>query len=540
MVMRTLLLSFLLLLQPGLLLAQQTLVADVDRKIVEQNDIIQLSVAANFQTTSRGPDFASLRDDFEVLGTQSSNQLRIINGQYSATTIWDVQLVAKRLGKLTIPSFKVENAQSQPIEIEVTPTSQKQAEFRVSFLEAQVDQTQPYVQGQVIYTLRYYHLGSLVRGNIDSPQFNQIVSERLQNQRTFERRLDGRVYRVYEWVYALYPQTSGELVIPPQTFDGTLLYERQLRLDNQTSEAITLNVKPIPAAFPANATWLPASRLVLSDEWTQEPNLAVGDTLGRRISIEASGLRASQLPNPDWPEGEGYRLYSDPISQNDHLNNGGISSIKVQDYMAVVQQAGLLEFAALEIPWWNTQTDQLEIARLEPRQYQVAFAAENNHQSVMNENAVTTESTKPTSMPTDSRFWPFIAGLFALLWIVTLGYHLRYRQRFNVTQKRYQQVEAPQDPAAIATIAQLCQLPDQQLEAALKNWLKQQYGVSDWQTLENQHPKLYQMVMQLEKQLYHPQAAVEPLDRDALQHQLNALTTHKEQQEKNPLNQLYP
>ena len=540
MVMRTLLLSFLLLLQPGLLLAQQTLVADVDRKIVEQNDIIQLSVAANFQTTSRGPDFASLRDDFEVLGTQSSNQLRIINGQYSATTIWDVQLVAKRLGKLTIPSFKVENAQSQPIEIEVTPTSQKQAEFRVSFLEAQVDQTQPYVQGQVIYTLRYYHLGSLVRGNIDSPQFNQIVSERLQNQRTFERRLDGRVYRVYEWVYALYPQTSGELVIPPQTFDGTLLYERQLRLDNQTSEAITLNVKPIPAAFPANATWLPASRLVLSDEWTQEPNLAVGDTLGRRISIEASGLRASQLPNPDWPEGEGYRLYSDPISQNDHLNNGGISSIKVQDYMAVVQQAGLLEFAALEIPWWNTQTDQLEIARLEPRQYQVALAAENNHQSVMNENAVTTESDKPTSMPTDSRFWPFIAGLFALLWIVTLGYHLRYRQRFNVTQKRYQQVEAPQDPAAIATIAQLCQLPDQQLEAALKNWLKQQYGVSDWQTLENQHPKLYQMVMQLEKQLYHPQAAVEPLDRDALQHQLNALTTHKEQQEKNPLNQLYP
>lgn len=540
--LQALLLSLGLFLLPGLVVAQQILVAHVDRDQIEQGDIIQLSVMANFQTTSRGPDFALLHNDFNVLGTQASNQLRIINGQYSATTLWDVQLMAKRTGELTIPAFRVENAESQPIRIEVSPTSQRSEEFRISFLEAEVDNPNPYVQSQVIYTLRYYHLGSLIQGNINPPQFNQMISERLQNQRTFERRVQGRVYRVYEWVYAIYPQASGELVIPPQTFDGRLLYERAIRLDNQASEPIKLQVKAIPANFPANATWLPAKRLILKDEWTSENQLQVGDTLGRRISIEATSLRASQLPNPDWPQGEGFRLYSDPVSQRDHYEHGGISSIKSQDYMAVLQQPGQVKFEPIEIPWWNTQTDQLEIARLEGRSIQVAAGANNETTSLPLESL-----TAPETIVAPSRFWPFVSALFALLWLLTLWLYWQQRQQRlaqqNTASPLVNSMNSDHDQGLNRleshNLTGLCQLPLDQLEPAVKSWLKQ-HGIEGVHRLKADHPGLYSQLIELEKIRYsqNTDSRLE-LDRQALEQNLAALIQPKSQT-KPLLQSLYP
>jgi hypothetical protein len=539
MVRLRLILSLWLFLIPGLVMAQQILVAHVDRDQVEQGDIIQLSVMANFQTTSRGPDFALLHSDFNVLGTQASNQLRIINGQYSATTLWDVQLVAKRTGELTIPAFQVETAESQPIRLEVSPPSQRLAEFQVSFLEAEVDNPNPYVQSQVIYTLRYYHLGSMIQGNINPPQFNQMISERLQNQRTFERRVQGRVYRVYEWVYAIYPQASGELLIPAQTFDGRLLYERAIRLDNQASEPITLKVKPIPAGFPANATWLPAKRLILKDEWTNENRLEVGDTVGRRISIEATSLRASQLPNPDWPQGEGFRLYSDPVSQRDHYEHGGISSIKSQDFMAVLQQPGILAFEPIEIPWWNTETDQLEIARLESRNIQVAAAANVETTSLPLEILAT-----PETMVAPSRFWPFVSALFALLWLLTLWLYWQQRQQRQIQlNASLNQSNAPDTQARPSleahNLSGLCQLPLEQLEPAVKSWLKQ-HGIEGVHRLKSDHSALYDQLIELEKTRYSQNTdSATQLDRQVLEQNLAALIQQKTQP-KLPLHPLYP
>ncbi|WP_044412335.1 BatD family protein [Thiomicrospira microaerophila] len=541
MVIRRLFLSFLLFLLPGLVVAQQILVAQVDRDQVEQGDIIQLSVMANFQTTSRGPDFALLHADFNVLGTQASNQLRIINGQYSATTLWDVQLMAKRTGELTIPAFSVERAQSQPIQISVSPASQRTDDFRISFIEAEVDNPNPYVQSQVIYTLRYYHLGSLVRGSINPPQFDTMISERLQNQRSFERRVQGRVYRVYEWVYAIYPQASGELIIPPQSFEGRLLYERSIRLDEQTSEPITLNVKPIPASFPANATWLPAKRLILKDEWTREDRYQVGDTLGRRISLEATGLRASQLPNPDWPQQDGLRLYSDPVSQRDHLDLSGISSIKSQDFMAVLQAPGSMAFNEIEIPWWNTQTDQLEIARLAGHAIQVETAASSNTPST--ESLLGLEDVSTPSPTAASRFWPFVSGLLAILWLITFGFYWQARrqtaritQAENARQNKIDNAEIPLDQ----DLETLCQLPLDQLDPAIKYWLKQQ-GFAGTHALKAAHPALYQQLLALEKARYgDPQTALAlELDRAALKQNLSALLNTKTN---NPttLRPLYP
>lgn len=534
-------LIFLLLvlnLIPGLVWADKTLQASVDHNLIEQGDIIQLNISANFQTTSRGPDLEPLKKDFEVLGSQASNQLQMVNGQFSAVTNWDVQILAKHIGELKIPSFEVEGLNTQPIQIRVSPASKKQSDYQVSFLEAQVDNTNPYVQSEVLYTLRYYHLGSLVRGNIDSPEFDGFMVERLQNQRSFERQLNGRTYRVYEWVYALYPQSSGDITIPSQHFDGTLLHQRQLRQVEQNSEAIQLNVKPIPANFPANANWLPAKSLQLSDEWTQPDTLKTGETLGRRITLQARGLKASHLPNLEWKETQEYRLYSDPVSQNDHIESGGLSSHKMQDFMMVLLKSGEVRFDSIEIPWWNTQTDQLEIAHLNPKPFKV------DPNPVVDQALDLTNPTYNNSMAhdhTDSLFWPLISGLFAILWLITLGLLFKRGRGHQLDSKTESTLhEGKLTQLDDTNIAKLSQLSDAQLDLALKHWLKIHYQINHWSELQQKQPKLYELMQSLQTQLYHPKASKSAFDRQALLHELNGLTTQEQRHPNSPLADLYP
>ncbi|HEY9017953.1 BatD family protein [Thiomicrospira sp.] len=532
-------LMFLLLvlsLIPGLVWAEKTLQASVDRNLVEQGDIIQLNISANFQTTSRGPDLEPLKKDFEILGSQASNQLQMVNGQFSAVTNWDVQILAKRIGELEIPPFEVEGLKTQPIQISVSAASKKRADYRVSFLEAQVDNANPYVQSEVLFTLRYYHLGSLVRGNIDAPEFDGFMVERLQNQRSFERQINGRTYRVYEWVYALYPQASGKIRIPAQHFDGTLLHQRQLRQVEEVSQSIELNVKPIPAQFPADANWLPAKSLQLSDEWTQPETLKAGETLGRRISLQARGLKASQLPNFKWQENEDYRRYHDPASQNDHIQSGGLSSHKTQDFMMVLLKPGDLIFEAIEIPWWNTQTDQLEIARLEAKTFKVEANPALEQSVDIAETTIETAMNQPQST---SILWPVISLVLAILWLITLVLLLKRRGN-NQTPNPSEKPELTQLQLDDASIAQLSQLSDTQLDFALKQWLKTHYQIKHWSELEHKHPTLFALMQALQTQLYHPQAAKNAFDRQALLHELNGLTTQEHRQSNSPLAELYP
>ena len=523
-------LGFLVLMVPGLVMAQKTLSAGVDRTLVEIGDIIQLTVTANFQTTSDGPNFETLKPQFEVLGKQASSQLRVINGQFTGTTQWDAQILATQKGELTIPAFEVEGIVSKPIQIQVSEASQPQADYKISFLEAEVDTLQPYVQSQVIFTLRYYHLGQLIRGNIEPPSFNGALSERLRNQQSFERRVNGRIYRVYEWVYAIFPQTSGELVIPPQVFDGTLLHNRQLRLVEEKSETLRLQVRSIPQSYPKNAVWLPAKSLNLKQEWTQEVHLQVGDTIGRRIHLDAVGLKSSQLPSLEWPVHDDYRLYKDPAALNDHLAESGLSSSKVQDFMMVMQKPGEIEFKSIEIPWWNTQTDQLEWAKLDSHSYQI----EPNPALVMD------YQTEPHQHDTHSsntgfNLWFWTTWLFVALWLISLILLFnKKRTRINFGAE-----PAKDDPSTDSGLAALFQNDDKQLYIELQQWLKNHYQITDWRQLKTRQPKLYDMIAELESALFSANSSNIQINRQALQHELNAMNT-QQQTVQSHLTPLYP
>jgi len=493
MVKQKLLIFLSILLLPLVVTADwsdRSLISQLDVSKISQGDVVNLSVLANFQTTTRGPDFSVLKDDFEILSRQASSQLRVINGQPTGTTLWEVALMPKRTGLIDIPSFSVENINSEPLSIEVIETVAQDNDYPITFMTAEVSTDTPYVQQEVRFTLRLYYLGSLRRGSVDMPAFNDFLSERLVNQNQFETLVDDRLYRVIEWVYALYPQKSGQLNIAAKRFEGALLRQRQIEVFQASSDPLVLDVKPIPATFPQDASWLPARQVQLKQEWEITGAFNIGDTLNRRFILEAVGVQASQLPELDFQSNANFRVYADPVGQNQHTSQQGVTSSKQQNFTAVFQQPGEHTFETIEIPWWNTQTDQLEMARLAARKVTVLPGKQQ-------------EDPLPTFIPetsndtnTSQYYWPILTSLFGLAWLITLA--LWYRQSGMKKPQQLSQ-DLKQSSLALSALPNMNQFKQLDLKSQCL-WLKKwwQYQGYPFATMPHKAPELYAALQAIE------------------------------------------
>lgn len=195
-----LVLIFLLLLS-GSLLAKQVTV-QTDQQQVQMGDIITLVVETDFATQSE-PNFNQMQDQFDVLGTQRSNQIQIINGNYQSFSRWILHISPKQIGELVVPPLEIDGIISQPLIINVSEAQHSSPNSKgSSFLESSLNLDEVYVQQQVLFTLRFYHQGRFIDGNIRPPVFEEALSEPLQNQFHYQTQINGERYDVYQWIWA--------------------------------------------------------------------------------------------------------------------------------------------------------------------------------------------------------------------------------------------------------------------------------------------------------------------------------------------------
>ena len=332
--------------------------ATVDRQNIEMGDVFTLVIQADFATSS-SPDFSELEQLFEILGQQRSSQISIINGVSQVHVRWDLRLTPKIEGKLTIPAFELSGVKNQPINMSIEPFNLNKTGKGLSFLESEISTNTPYVQQEVIYTLRFFHRGLLVRDNISPPIFDNAISQPLGNQVTYETKIDGFLYRVFEWKWAFYPQQSGEQILEPQTFIGQIRYNGKIIRIKNHSQPLQLNIKPIPDSFPKNQIWLPARNIVLAEEWQHDNSPRIGDSITRIMQIQAEGLQASQLPQLSLEPQANFQHYADqPILENKASKKGFISQL-TQKIAIVPTQAGNLTLPKYQLIWWNVITDEM-------------------------------------------------------------------------------------------------------------------------------------------------------------------------------------
>ena len=357
-----LLLCLLLCLLPGRAAAEVTL--EVSPQPIIANQSCQLV----FKVVGDGgePDFAPLEPYFEILGRNRQTSIRWINGRREDSTTWVLNAMPRAPGEVEIPpiAFGKQRSPARRVEIVATPAADRPAQADV-LLEVDAEPANPYVQQQVIYTIRLLH-----RVDLSSPRFSPITASAdaiikpLGDGSQSTRRIDGITYEVLEQRYAVFPQQSGRLVIEPLVLTTQIVngrrslfdpFSQSLQTRRVESEAVALDVRPVPADFPADATWLPARRLRLHEEWEPDTTTAeAGVPLSRTLFLWADGLVSGQLPKLELEAPAGLKVYPDQAQSNEQDTANGFTAVQQQKFAIIAGAPGSQRFAALSLPWWNT------------------------------------------------------------------------------------------------------------------------------------------------------------------------------------------
>lgn len=379
----------------------------VDRNPITIEETVKLVVKFSGGSPDGSPDLSVLANDFDVLGTSQSSRTSIINGTMESSTEWVSTLAPKRAGSIVIPPIPVGAEMSLPLTLKVLPAGQpgKSGQPPDLFLDVQVEPKDPYVQSQVTVTVKLFHALPLREGSLDEPKAPDVLVQKLGDDRSFETVVDGRRYGVIERHYALFPQKSGSVTIPPLTFTGKV-QDRQgrrslfddmrgnrpgffgsdpfgsVRTVRTRSKGFTLTVQPIPPTVQGDL-WLPAQELVLQESWLPEnfeEHAKVGEPITRTVTMVAKGLTGTQLPELPIIDQPDVKIYPDQAKTETTVEGSSAIGIRQQKMAFVPSASGTLHLPEIRIPWWDSKTKQKRVAVLPSRT--VAISPETGNQAV--------------------------------------------------------------------------------------------------------------------------------------------------------------
>lgn len=376
----------------------QSFNATVNRTEVPQGETFLLTLETDDDKSTATPDLSVLEPDFNIYSVGNAYQSSYVNGVTTHARQWQIVLMPKNAGQITIPSIKLGKLSSQPITLNVVSSALKkqgaaQAQDNAPkfAIDAQVDNASPYVQQQINYTLNLYDSGGLYGEEpvfMDSGNGDWIIKS-LGAPVINSKIVNGRQLREIQFKYALFPQKSGALKTPDVEFRGYYLTRARRGSDPFDDvfnsgffdmgfsdmfatrnpvvlkpEPVSVNVKAVPADN-GGYWWLPASKVVLSAEWeNKNPAFKVGEAVSRSVYLKAAGVIENQLPDIKFAEIKGVKQYPDKPVAMSSQQNGEIVSVKKFSNVFIPETAGKVTIPAVSVDWYNIHTRQLEKATL--------------------------------------------------------------------------------------------------------------------------------------------------------------------------------
>jgi hypothetical protein len=538
----------------------QNLSAFVDRNEVTLNEIITLTIRVDNSLGNSRPSLSGLNRDFEQIGNVSTrSSYTNINGTVQSFVDYIVRLRPLSTGALTIPAFRINNEATAPIRINVGEADQvTNAVDSEIFIESTVSKEQIYVQEQLLYTIKLYYSISFDQGaQLTSPQVADAVVQQLGSDETYSEIVSGIRYNVTERKFVIFPQSSGQLTIPPVYFTATVgrrggltrffNNRTSVREINLASDIHAIDVQGKPASFPGQ-TWLPAANISIEESWSGSvENLAIGDSVTRNIRLTASGLSSSLLPGIIYKDMDGLKFYSDQPTREDSANDVGITGSRSEGTAIVPSEAGEFVIPEVVVPWWNTTTDTLERAVIPARTLSVVpgtAAAQSVAPDLINLNRnVPTGNNGPLTMAPQTSglylFWITATAVFAVAWLFSTTMWMRNRRLLAflstatpaMMPRKSETTRAPAslnaDSALKVLRTALSEGSGSDIKRCLIAWGKALYRDDTLLTLsqliqQSNDTELAGLLAKLEKSLYSVDTA-DALDRNSLELVVNRI-----------------
>lgn len=366
--------------------------ASVDNTEVTLEDVLNLKVVVEGTQQAPEPQPPAL-PDFKVRSGGRSSSLQVINGQRTASTTFNYQLIPTQPGNFTIAPFtlKIDSNPyiTAPIQITVRKQESSARSDSVVFAEVSVPTHQPYVNELLPLTLKVYRKVDVRNVNVELP-LDAFRKQELGPPKQYHRVLKGVRYDVYEWNMALYPLRPGKATVPParieldvveqkpserkrpldpffnDPFFQSPFFQNQYQLKHKIlrTEPIELDVLPLPESNRPD----PFSNLVGQfkiNATLSRTQLDQGDTLTLTVTVEGEGNpQDAVLHLPD--AGEQFKVYPD---QPQFTRSGGDDTIagkKVFKYALVPLASGSLTFPAIRLAYFDPRAHTYRIIHSEP------------------------------------------------------------------------------------------------------------------------------------------------------------------------------
>jgi len=253
---------------------------------------------------------------------------------------------------------------------------------RDMFLEASVDISEPYVQAQVIYTLRVFQDVRFLEATLQVPEVDGVVMQQLSEEKNYQEMVDGRNYVVSEIRYSVVPQQSGIVTIPTIVLQAVIAADKnqvpntrtRTRRIKRRANQIDLNVKARPDGM-AGSWWLPAKAVDLKSEWSLPIDaMAVDQPVTRTIQVLAVGVSDEQLPELDVPDVDNISIYADKPTAQTSTTEQGLISQQTNTWAVIPQKSGELVLPEMKVNWFDTTTGEARVAVLPAETITVAPA----------------------------------------------------------------------------------------------------------------------------------------------------------------------
>ena len=350
------------------------LTATIDRSVIDSNEPFRLNIRYDGQVFSGEPDLTELKKDFEVLSNNRQQSYSSINGKTESFTVWVLQLKPKRSGILEIPTLNFKGDTSERLELRVRAAPKNSSLNPGSqpiYSETLLDHTEVYVNQQVILTQRLYTSINLRDFSLSELKVENAIVHRLGDT-TYQKVLNGRSYLVLEVTYAIFPKGVGFVDIPRLRFGA---YEvdtsRQFGIFNNRGNQVIRDTesKQIKVlSKPSRRTdrgWMPSKSVEVKQRWSGDLNkVTIGEPITQTITIIAEGLTPEQITPLKFTESTKYRTYPDQPQLSQSLSNSGIISQRVESRAIVPSESGKIILPAINLKWWDIETQKEQTAEL--------------------------------------------------------------------------------------------------------------------------------------------------------------------------------
>jgi len=401
----------LVLAVPALAADAPVVTQEVDRTEVGTDDIFVLmvrAVDAPAGSSLQLPDIPSVETIGTSRGVESSVRFGGGGPRVQQISTLRVRMRALKPGKLVLPPAELHASsgvfRSQPVTLTVKtghvpdpsggsrPRSdpfgmspfggdddenpfdvfrrrQQAAGERDLFLRGELDKKEVYQGEQATLSLWIYARVDLSRVDaVTMPRLDGFWTEDVDTPKELTgetRTVDGVPYRAYLLRrLALFPVKSGPREIGPVEADITTGFLFAGRREHRASQPLTLKVKPLPPGAPAGFQPSAVGAWALSAELTSV-RTELGTPVTLRVTVEGRGnVKDLVLPRPVVPPA--LKLYEPTSTDKTSTLRGRIQGRRAQEFLVLPQQTGTFEIPALELAYFDPETQRYERSRTTP------------------------------------------------------------------------------------------------------------------------------------------------------------------------------